>query len=63
MIKDNLMKLNFEQKIINAILFSGITLSLIQFIYNRCLWRDEASLALNIINKNSLELLKPLDYN
>jgi len=34
-IKDNLIKLNFEQKIINAILFSGITLSLIQFIYNR----------------------------
>jgi hypothetical protein len=63
MIKDNLIKFNFEQKIINAILLSGITLSLVQFIYNRCLWRDEASLALNIINKNSLELLKPLDCN
>jgi hypothetical protein len=62
MIKDNLTKLNFEQKIINAILLLGVTLSLVQFIYNRSLWRDEAALALNIINKNGLELLKPLDY-
>ncbi len=61
-IKSNLMKLNFEQKIINAILLSGVTLSLFQFIYNRSLWRDEAGLALHIINKNGLELLKPLDY-
>ena len=61
-IKDKLMKLNFEQKIINAILLSGVTLSLVGFIYNRSLWRDEAGLALNIINKNGLELLKPLDY-
>ena len=28
-IKDKLMKLNFEQKIINAILLSGVTLSLL----------------------------------
>jgi len=61
-IKCNLMKLNFEQKIINAILLSGVTLSFVQFIYNRSLWRDEAGLALNVINKNGLELLKPLDY-
>ena len=61
-IKDNLTKLDSEQKIINAVLLLGVTLSLVQFIYNRSLWRDEASLALNIINKNGLELLKPLDY-
>ena len=55
-------KLNFEQKIINVILLSGLTLSLVQLIYNRSLWIDEAALALNIINKKGLELLKPLDY-
>lgn len=55
-------KIHVEQIIIKLILFSGVILSLIQFIYNRSLWFDEAMLALNIINKNSLELLKPLDY-
>lgn len=56
-------KLDFEQKIIHAILLLGVTLSLVQFIYNRSLWFDEAMLALNIINKSGVELLKPLDYN
>ena len=55
-------KLNFEKKIINVILLSGLTLPLVQFTYNRSLWIDEAALALNIINRKGLELLKPLDY-
>lgn len=55
-------KLDLEQKVINAILLLGVLLSLIQFIYNRSLWLDEAMLAFNIIHKNSNELLKPLDY-
>lgn len=54
--------IKFEKIIIIAILFSGILLSTIQFIYNRSLWLDEAMISLNIITKNSLELLKPLDY-
>ncbi|MBC8047341.1 MAG: glycosyltransferase family 39 protein [Fimbriimonadaceae bacterium] len=52
-----------EQKVIFAILISSILLSAIQYIYNRSLWLDEAVLALNIINKNSFQLLQPLDYN
>ncbi|MDR0349578.1 MAG: hypothetical protein LBH90_08840 [Tannerella sp.] len=44
------------------IIILGITVSLIQFLYNRSLWIDEAMLALNIINKDACDLLKPLDY-
>lgn len=50
-----------EQRVIKAVIFIGIALSLIQFLYNRSLWLDEASLARNIINKSGLELLQPLD--
>jgi hypothetical protein len=41
---------------------AGIFISLMQFLYNRSLWIDEALLALNIIHKNGFELLKPLDH-
>jgi hypothetical protein len=52
------------EKISIAFVFAaGILLSLLQFLYNRSLWLDEAKLALNIIHKSSLELLQPLDYN
>jgi len=40
----------------------GIFLAIYQFIFNRSLWLDEASLALNIINRDFIELTKPLDY-
>lgn len=39
----------------------GIALSLFQFFLNRSLWLDEASLALNIIDRKWNELLTPLD--
>ena len=42
-------------------IFTGILLSLLQFIHNRSLWLDESLLAINIINKSHVELLKPLD--
>jgi hypothetical protein len=48
--------------IIFLILAAGVLLSLAQFLYNRSLWADEVSLALNIIHKDSFDLLKPLDY-
>jgi hypothetical protein len=52
------------EKISIAFVFAaGILLSLLQFLYNRNLWMDEAMLALNIIRRNSLELLQPLDYD
>ncbi|MCD6486112.1 MAG: glycosyltransferase family 39 protein, partial [Syntrophobacterales bacterium] len=44
------------------VIFTGISLAVYQFILNRSLWLDEASLALNIIGKDFLGLTKPLDY-
>ena len=41
----------------------GIVLRLVQYIANHSLWLDESYLALNIVNKSFLELLKPLDYH
>lgn len=41
----------------------GIILRFAQYIYNRSLWLDEASLALNIVNRPFSELLfKPLEF-
>lgn len=45
-----------------ALLF-GIIIRCFQYLSNRSLWGDEASLALNIVNRSYLELLQPLDYN
>jgi len=59
--KNNISGLVFEYRIINVIIFIGILLPIVQFIFNRSLWTDEASLALNILNASYLELLKPLD--
>lgn len=58
-----LKKYDTEEIIIVLILLGGVFLSLWQFLYNRSLWIDEAMLALNIIHKDCLELLKPLEYN
>jgi hypothetical protein len=55
-----LMKISLEEGVKRIILFTGITLSLIQFIYNRSLWLDEAKLALNIIDRDFFQLLQPL---
>src|SRR5690606_12042987 len=41
----------------------GIVLRLRQYFANRSLWVDEASLALNIINRSFGGLTQPLDYN
>jgi len=54
-------KLNIEESGIRIIIVSGILLTVIQFFFNRSLFVDEASLALNIIHRSSFELLKPLD--
>jgi hypothetical protein len=58
----NLNKNTAKNVIIIAIPVIGVILSLIQFLYNRSMWEDDAWLALNIINRNAFELLKPLDY-
>lgn len=44
------------------ILISGL-IRIIQYGFNRSLWGDEATLALNLINRSYGELLQPLDYN
>jgi hypothetical protein len=51
-----------EDIIIKVILLAGIILSVWQYLFNRSLWLDEASLALNILDKDFIDLLKPLDY-
>lgn len=53
---------NFHTVTLLLILLAGSTLSVWQFLINRSLWLDEASLALNIINRDFIELLSPLDY-
>ena len=44
------------------VMILGAVLSLIQFLFNRSIWLDEAMLSLNIINRNYTELLQPLDH-
>ena len=45
------------------IILFGIALRLRQYLANRSLWRDEASLALNIMQRSFLGLTQPLDDN
>jgi hypothetical protein len=52
----------FSGRLTVAVIVAGFTLSLAQFLFNRSLWWDEAAQALNIIHRNSLELLQPLDH-
>ncbi len=58
---------NKNSKILHAILYSfiglGVGIRVFQFIYNRSLWYDEATLALNIIEKDFVQLTSPLYYN
>ncbi len=49
-------------RIIWIIISFGIIVRLVQYLYNRSLWADEAVLALNIVNRSYLELFQPLDY-
>ncbi len=41
----------------------GILVRSSQYLYNRSLWFDESMLAINIVNRSFLDLLKPLDYH
>jgi len=45
------------------LVFAGIIQRLRQYIANRSLWADEASLALNIVNRNFIGLTQPLNSN
>jgi hypothetical protein len=41
----------------------GFAVRFVQYLSNRSLWGDEASISLNIINRSYRELLAPLDHN
>jgi hypothetical protein len=47
---------------VNAIA-AGFLFRLVLYFWNDSLYRDESRVALNIINRSFLELLKPLDYS
>ena len=44
------------------LLFLGVVLRLRQYFFNRSLWADEASLAVNLVHRNFRELTQLLDY-
>lgn len=46
-----------------GIVLIGVLLRLRQYLLNRSLWADEASLAVNLVNRNFLELTQLLDYH
>jgi 4-amino-4-deoxy-L-arabinose transferase-like glycosyltransferase len=46
-----------------AVILAGCALRLIQYLWGRCLWYDEAMVALNILNRSAVELFKPLDFD
>lgn len=52
-----------SKRLLWIIVSFGIVTRLTQYLFNRSLWRDEASLALNIINRSFSGLLQPLDYD
>jgi 4-amino-4-deoxy-L-arabinose transferase-like glycosyltransferase len=54
---------DFLYYLVILIIIFGIFIRIAQYLSNRALWGDEASLVLNIINRSYLELLEPLDRN
>lgn len=51
------------EAILGLLIVVGIVFAFINFFHFKSLWLDEAKLALNIVNKNTFGLLKPLDMN
>ena len=46
-----------------ALVIVGLALRAVPLIQNRCLWIDEAMLALNLVERSPSQLLEPLDWN
>lgn len=60
---DTKSKARLGVPLVTAICLMGLVLRVYFFGINRSLWLDEAMLALNIVNRSFLDLLKPLDMN
>ncbi|MCI0553542.1 MAG: hypothetical protein L0287_21560, partial [Anaerolineae bacterium] len=54
---------SWENVLAGLILLAGFLLRLRQYLTGRSLWLDEAMLALNIVNRDFIDLFKPLDYD
>ena len=59
----NIRRFYFSKVLLWGIVCLGMILLLAQYLFNRSLWHDEASLALNILERSPIELLQPLDDN
>lgn len=46
-----------------SLIWTGIVLRLVEYFSNKSLWRDEAMLTLNILERSYSQLFKTLDYN
>src|SRR5262245_10713783 len=46
-----------------ALVVFGIALRIVPLLSDRCLWIDEAMLALNLVERTPRQLLQPLDWN
>src|SRR5207248_11411879 len=46
-----------------ALVVLGVGLRAVPLVQNRCLWIDEAMLALNLVERSPRQLLEPLDWN
>jgi len=57
------IKFRFENILLLFVIITGVSVSILQFMHNRSLWLDESYLALNIINRDFIQLLQPLDNN
>lgn len=56
------MNLHYKKTAYVIICFGAI-LRLVQYLFNKSLWLDEAFISLNILNRSYIELLEALDFN
>jgi hypothetical protein len=56
-------KFSWEGLAVGVTLLLGFVLRFRQYLTGRSLWLDEAMLALNIVNRNFMELFQTLDYD
>jgi hypothetical protein len=56
-------RISLESAAALLVIAFGLVLRLRQYLLNLSFWVDEAMLALNIVNRNFAELVRPLDYD